>query len=134
MGACDTFSTVRAAMACLRSSGRERMKRAQLVCQHFENVSREALQKHQDLIREYVRGRHGVYALYRKGKLHYVGLARNLRSRLPPRLYAGRADYLRPSIGGFDGHVLTGGGAVPSPVWQGKTSDRERLVGAEDIC
>ncbi len=57
-------------------------KRAQLVCQHLENISREALEKHQEIIRAYVRGRQGVYALYRRGKLYYVGLATNLRNRL----------------------------------------------------
>jgi RAMA domain-containing protein/GIY-YIG catalytic domain-containing protein len=30
----------------------------------------------------YVRNRHGVYALYRRDKLYYVGLASNLRTRL----------------------------------------------------
>jgi len=57
-------------------------KRTPLVCQQLENISREALGKYQDMIRQYVRRRHGVYALYRRGKLHYVGLASNLRSRL----------------------------------------------------
>ncbi len=57
-------------------------KRAPLVCQELENISREALGKYQDIIRQYVRRRQGVYALYRRGKLHYVGLASNLRSRL----------------------------------------------------
>jgi hypothetical protein len=57
-------------------------KRAPLVCQHLENISREALEKHQEIIRAYVRGRQGVYALYRRGKLYYVGLATNLRNRL----------------------------------------------------
>ena len=40
----------------------------------------EALEKYQDIIRRYVRRKQGVYALYRRGKLHYVGLASNLRS------------------------------------------------------
>jgi len=57
-------------------------KRTPLVCQELENISREALGKYQDIIRQYVRRRHGVYALYRRSKLHYVGLASNLRSRL----------------------------------------------------
>ena len=57
-------------------------KRTPLVCQQLENISREALGRYQDIIRQYVRRRHGVYALYRRGKLHYVGLASNLRSRL----------------------------------------------------
>ena len=61
-------------------------KRASLVCQHLENISREALEKYQDIIRQYVRRRQGMYALYRRGKLHYVGLASNLRSRLAHHL------------------------------------------------
>jgi len=61
-------------------------KRAQLVCQHLENISREALERHQEIIRQYVRGRQGIYALYRRNKLYYVGLATNLRNRLKHHL------------------------------------------------
>jgi hypothetical protein len=57
-------------------------KRTALVCQQLENISRQALERYQDIIRRHVRRRQGVYALYRRGKLHYVGLASNLRSRL----------------------------------------------------
>ena len=62
-------------------------KRTQLVCQHLENISRTALEEYQDIIREYIRGRHGIYALYRRGKLYYVGLASNLRVRLKQHLH-----------------------------------------------
>ena len=58
-----------------------------LVCQHLENISRDALEKHQKIIKQYVRRRNGVYALYRKRKLYYVGLAKNLRSRLKSHLH-----------------------------------------------
>ncbi len=61
-------------------------KRAQLVSQHLENISSEALDKYQDVIRSYVRGRQGIYALYRRNKLYYVGLASNLRNRLKHHL------------------------------------------------
>jgi hypothetical protein len=61
-------------------------RRSQLVCQHLENISHEALSKYQDVIRKYVRGRQGIYALYRKKELYYVGLASNLRSRLKNHL------------------------------------------------
>jgi hypothetical protein len=60
--------------------------RSSLVCQHLENISRDALEKYQDVIRGYVRGRQGVYALYRRDKLYYVGLASNLRMRLSHHL------------------------------------------------
>jgi hypothetical protein len=61
-------------------------KQTQIVCQHLENVDREALEEYQDVLREQLRGRHGIYALYRDGSLHYVGLARNLRTRLKQHL------------------------------------------------
>src|SRR6266567_311989 len=61
-------------------------KRAQLVCQHLENISRDALAKYQKIIRQYVRHRQGVYALYRRGKLYYIGLASDLRWRLHAHL------------------------------------------------
>lgn len=57
-------------------------KQSSLVCQHLENVSRDVLDEHQAIVREYVRHRQGVYALYRRGKLYYVGLASNLHTRL----------------------------------------------------
>jgi hypothetical protein len=56
------------------------------VCQHLENISHEVLSKYQDVIRSYVRGRQGIYALYRKDQLYYVGLAKNLRNRLKHHL------------------------------------------------
>jgi len=43
-------------------------RQTQLVCQHQENISHEALSKHQDVMRSYVRGRQGIYALYRKNE------------------------------------------------------------------
>jgi FMN phosphatase YigB (HAD superfamily) len=57
-------------------------KRKPLVSQHLENISREALEKYQNIFRRHVRRRQGVYAFYRRKKLYYVGLASNLRSRL----------------------------------------------------
>lgn len=53
-----------------------------LVSQYLENISRKALEKYSRILRKYLRGRHGIYALYHKDKLYYVGLASNLRSRL----------------------------------------------------
>src|SRR3974377_2221997 len=57
-------------------------RQTSLVCQHLENISRQALEEYHHPIRHDVRNRHGFYALYRRGKLYYVGLASNLRTRL----------------------------------------------------
>jgi hypothetical protein len=57
-----------------------------IVSQHLENISRTMLEEFQDLIRDSLRGRHGIYALYKGDKLYYVGLASNLRARLKQHL------------------------------------------------
>jgi hypothetical protein len=57
-------------------------RKTPLVCQHLENVSRQVLEEYQDIIRHYIRHRQGIYALFRRGKLYYVGLAKDLRWRL----------------------------------------------------
>ena len=64
-------------------------KKNPLVSQHLENISREALEKYQDIVRRFVRRRQGVYALYRRNKLYYIGLARikDLGSKLNYTLY-----------------------------------------------
>ena len=44
-------------------------RQTQLVSQQLENIFHEALSKYPDVIRSYVRGRQGIYALYRKDEL-----------------------------------------------------------------
>lgn len=61
-------------------------RRKQLVCQHLERVSRSLLEDYQDLVRDLVKGRQGVYALYRDQRLQYVGLTVDLRGRLKRHL------------------------------------------------
>lgn len=61
-------------------------RRTPLVCQFVENLSSEALEVYASVTRTVVGGRHGVYALYRRDKLYYVGLASNLRNRLKHHL------------------------------------------------
>jgi RAMA domain-containing protein len=61
-------------------------KKIQLVCQHLENISGDVLEDYQDIIREYVSRRQGVYALYHDDDLYYVGLASDLRTRLKAHL------------------------------------------------
>ena len=63
-----------------------RTRRGALVSQYLEGISRTALAEYQQFFREQARRRDGVYALYRKKKLYYVGLARDLRGRLKTHL------------------------------------------------
>jgi hypothetical protein len=59
-----------------------RLKREALVFAHLERVSKDLLIDHPDIVRELIGRNAGVYALYRKNKLYYVGLASALRNRL----------------------------------------------------
>lgn len=61
-------------------------KKANLVSQYMEKISGDALEEYQGIFKGFAKRRNGVYALYRKGRLHYVGLARDLRGRLNTHL------------------------------------------------
>lgn len=72
-----------------RSSSRWAMKKAKkatLFLGHLEGVSWRVLDEYPKLIQEMIRGRTGVYALYRQHRLYYVGLASNLMGRLKQHL------------------------------------------------
>jgi hypothetical protein len=53
-----------------------------LFVEHLENVSWRVLEEYPNLIKQMIRKRAGIYVLYRRDKLYYVGLARNLMGRL----------------------------------------------------
>ena len=57
-----------------------------LVTEHMENVGAELLEAYQGLIRDHLKAKHGVYALYKGNTLYYVGLASNMRRRLGQHL------------------------------------------------
>jgi hypothetical protein len=61
-------------------------REAPLVSQYIERIGRDAVEKYPQLFMQYVRHRQGVYALYRRKKLYYVGLAGDLRWRLRQHL------------------------------------------------
>ena len=57
-----------------------------LVVQHLENISWEVLGKYPDVVRTFIKGKAGVYALYKNNNLYYVGLAKNLMGRIKQHL------------------------------------------------
>lgn len=60
--------------------------RPKLVTQFLEDISREALDEHPELVQEFVGRRNGIYALFDRGNLYYAGLASDLRWRLKHHL------------------------------------------------
>jgi hypothetical protein len=57
-----------------------------LVTQFIENIPSKAIENYEHLLRSYIHRRHGIYALYKKNKLYYVGLASKLKGRLKAHL------------------------------------------------
>ncbi len=61
-------------------------KGKRLVTRHLEGISWRVLKEYPDVIKQLIRRESGVYALYRRDKLYYVGLASNLMGRLKSHL------------------------------------------------
>ena len=61
-------------------------RQTKLVTQYLERIARKALEEHRDVLKEFIRRRIGIYALYRRNKLYYAGLASSLHSRLKHHL------------------------------------------------
>jgi hypothetical protein len=57
-----------------------------LVQGDLERISSKAFDNYHDVITKLVGRKHGVYALYKRDRLYYVGLATNLRGRLKQHL------------------------------------------------
>lgn len=53
---------------------------------YLEGVSWRVLEEYPQFIRQMIRRRAGIYALYRRDKLYYIGLAQNLMGRLKTHL------------------------------------------------
>jgi len=63
-----------------------RTNKGQLVDKYFERINRDLLEKHSNIVENHINGKHGIYALYSKGLLQYVGIAANLGTRLNKHL------------------------------------------------
>lgn len=61
-------------------------KQNAIVREYLERVSWQVLDQYRPIVRDLIRGHSGVYALYRKEQLYYVGLARNLMGRVAHHL------------------------------------------------
>ena len=65
-----------------RDSKKVPRRSAGLVSFHIERVSARAFRDHSAELRELLDSQSGIYALYRDGRLYYVGLAENLFRRI----------------------------------------------------
>lgn len=63
-----------------------RKKSSGLVSEYLENISGKAIEQYKDIIRDSIRGKNGIYSLYKNNELVYVGLATDLLRRLDHHL------------------------------------------------
>jgi len=61
---------------------KKKHKTRAIVAGFIEKVNARIFDRYQREITDMIRGHQGLYALYKKDKLYYVGLARNLKNRI----------------------------------------------------
>lgn len=66
----------------MKKLNKRRYRKRPIVTGYLEKVSSSIFDRHSKIIAEMVEGQQGLYALYRRDTLYYVGLARNLKSRV----------------------------------------------------
>ncbi|MDR3608949.1 MAG: hypothetical protein P4L27_00120 [Ignavibacteriaceae bacterium] len=79
-----------------------------LVIQHLENISWEVLESYPEVVQKFIKGKAGVYALYKRKNLYYVGLAKNLMWRIKQHLldrHKGRWDRFSVYLTVHDEHI-----------------------------
>ena len=114
---------------------------------YIERVSGRVLENYRPIIKEMIRGHAGVYALYKREKLYYVGLASNLMNRVNHHLkdrHKGKWDRFSVYLTINDSHIrsleaLMLRVVVDHPVGnkvKGRldgATDMVRLIGPQDV-
>jgi hypothetical protein len=111
-------------------------RQTRLVRWHLERVSGRVLEEHGDLLRGFVHRGRGIYALYRKDRLYYVGLASNLPSRLAHHLrdrHAGKWDRFSLYVTSRDSHIRELESLVLRITEPRGNQLKNKLVGSTDI-
>lgn len=70
----------------VKKLNKRRYRNRPIVTGYLEKVSSSIFDRHSKIIAEMIKGQQGLYALYRRDTLYYVGLAHNLRSRVKQRV------------------------------------------------
>ncbi len=90
------------------AKSKARRKSRGLVLGHLERISSSVFERYRSVITGLVGGKHGIYALYRNNQLYYVGLASDLKNRVPNHLkdrHAGRWNYFSLYLARSEKHM-----------------------------
>ena len=111
-------------------------KRPILFVEHMENVSWRVLQDYPQVAQDLIRGRNGIYALYRRDKLYYVGLATSLMGRVKHHLrdrHNGKWDRFSVYLTANDDHIRELEALVVRIAAPPSNRQTGRLRGAHDL-
>jgi hypothetical protein len=61
---------------------KKKHKARSIITGHLEKIGSNVFDNYSSVITELIKGNQGIYALYKKDRLYYVGLASNLKSRI----------------------------------------------------
>jgi hypothetical protein len=61
---------------------RKKHKTRAIIAWHLEKIGAKVFDDFSSVITDLIKGHQGIYALFKKDRLYYVGLARNLKSRI----------------------------------------------------
>jgi hypothetical protein len=87
---------------------RRKTKSRPIVIGHLEKISSGVFERYRDEITRLIKHGQGVYVLYRRNKLHYIGLASDLRGRIKHHLrdrHKGKWDRFSLYIIKKEGHI-----------------------------
>lgn len=79
----------------MKKPKQKKRKSRALVTGYLERIASKAFEEFPKQVTELIGKQHGIYALYKSNRLYYVGLASNIRRRIPQHLrdrHAGKWD------------------------------------------
>jgi len=117
-----------------RSGAKKRGSR--LLIEFMEGISWRVMEEYPDVVKKMIQGRGGLYALYRRDKLYYVGLASNLMGRLKSHLrdrHTGVWDRFNVYLTTTDDHMKELESLLLRIVMPRGNRFSGRLAGAEDL-
>jgi len=113
-----------------------RHKKNTIVGEFLERISGTVLEDYRRIIGEMIKGHAGVYALYKSDRLYYVGLARNLMSRVNQHLndrHKAKWDRFSVYLIADDDHIRPLEALLLRIINPVGNAVRGRLAGAKDL-
>ena len=107
-----------------------------IITGYLEKVSAKVFDDFSSIITDMIKGHQGIYSLYKKDKLYYVGLASNLKTRIKYHLrdkHQGKWTHFSLYIIRKENHIKEMESLVLRIAYPKGNSQRGKLAGSKDI-